>query len=54
MAEYQYADFTVTWNKDMTGAPAYTAADFDTEAEVTEVLCDITRTEASSLQSGVT
>jgi hypothetical protein len=47
-------DYTVTWNADMSSATHYTASDFDTEVKITEIICDIQRTAATNLPSGIT
>lgn len=53
MADYVNVDFTVTWNKDMTGATTYPASSFTDGSAVDTILCDIQRTKKSNIPSGI-
>ena len=51
-AEPAHFNFEVRWNMDVNGEENQLAHTVDTEAEVTSVLCDITRTKSQNMLSG--
>ena len=46
------SDFTVLFNRDVTGQVNYAETSYDTSAEVTELLCDIQRTAEANMLAG--
>ena len=51
-AAANHIDFEVKWNTDVTGKENQMAHTVDTEAEATEILCDITRTKPENMLDG--
>lgn len=54
VAAYENIDFTVTWNKDVTGVMNYSAKSFKNHNAVENILCDISRTADTNMVSGTT
>jgi len=53
VASYQIVDFSVTWNKDMTGVVNYPASSWSTQDDTTNILCDISRTNEANLPADI-
>lgn len=45
-------DFSVLFNRDVTGLTNYSSSDIDTSAKTDELLCDIQRTVSANMLSG--